>query len=220
MNSKDKKKTKKKGKIFRLRYFIYDLVKWTGALSTLIALRPRLIYISKAAKKRVKGAALVIANHQSYLDCIKLHMAFWYRRLHFVATKQLFEGKFRNWFFHKALCIPVDKENFNFQTFRDVCACLEEGGVVGVFPEGGMNGQEGTVKAFKAGVVLMALKSGAPIIPVYLAKPKHWYNMQKIVIGEPIGLENGGKMPTLQDVEKMAEILRTKEIELMEKLEK
>lgn len=214
-SSNNKNNRPKRASAFRLKYLLYDMIKWSAALSTLIALRPKLYYVGARVKKLVKGAALVISNHESYLDIIKLHLAFWNRRLHFVATSQLFATKRGDWFFRRALCIPVDKQNFNVQTFREVCDRLNEGSVVAIFPEGSINREGAPMNAFKSGVVLMALKSGAPIIPVYLDHPKHWYNMQRIVIGEPIEVPLcDGAMPPLREVERITVALRERELEL------
>ena len=123
MNSKpknNKTEKRKKAKLFSFRYFLFDFVKLTATLPTLIALRPRWHYENKEAHKKIRGAAMTVANHQSYLDPINMLLAIWYRRLHMVATEHLFASRLGNWFFRKMLCIPVDKENFNMQTFREV----------------------------------------------------------------------------------------------------
>ena len=214
MNSKDKRK---KNKVFALKYLAYDFVKWTGAPSSFIVLRPKLIYENKAAKKILKGPAVLVANHESLLDPIKIHFSFWYRRMHLVATSQLYDTKLKNWFFRKMLCIPVNKEHFNFQTYRDVSDRLQEGCVVGIFPEGGLReNAEGSVSSFKAGAVIMALKNNSPIIPVYIKKPKHWYERQVIVVGAPIKIESepNGVVP-LSEVENITKSLRDKELELI-----
>lgn len=210
MNSKDKKR------IFRLKYLVYDFVKWTGVLSALIVLRPKLVYENAKAKKCIKGGAVLIANHESYLDPIKIHFALWYRRVHLVATSLLFDTKVKSWFFRHVLCIEVNKEHFNFSTFREVSERLSEDSVVGIFPEGGLkNNDDNSVSPFKAGAVLMALKNKKPIIPVYMNKPKRWYNRQIIVVGEPIEMESTDSQIPLFEVEKIAKALHDKEENLI-----
>lgn len=216
MNYQDKQQKKKKYKKFRFKYFIYDFVKWTGALSAFLALRPKVIYENKQARKVLRGPAVLVANHESVLDPIKIHFSFWYRRIHLVATSQLFDTKVKNWFFHKVLCIPVNREHLNIQTYRDVSDRLNEGAVVGIFPEGGLkNNEQGQISSFKAGAVIMALKNNAPVVPVYIKKPLHWYNRQRIVVGEPVVLDSeSGNLP-LSEVEKISSRIREKEIELI-----
>ena len=222
MNSqKELMKKKKKGKVFSFKFFLYDFVKWTAALPTLLFLRPKAYYINKNAKKKVKGANFVIANHKTFLDPVYLSTIFWYRRVHFLATQNLFETPGKSRFFKSMLCIPVNKENFNLSTFKMVENCTDLGHVVGIFPEGTISGEKSSINTFHSGVVLMAWKCNAPIVPVYINQRKHWYNRLRYSIGEPIKISDiCGSMPSMSDIEKISEILHDKEVELKEFLEK
>ena len=57
-----------KHKLFSLRYWFFDLTKTTAAIPGLLWLRPKWIYESPKAKERIRGGALLCANHQSLLD--------------------------------------------------------------------------------------------------------------------------------------------------------
>ena len=60
-------------------------------------------------------------------------------------------------------------------------------------------------------------KDGAkkPIVPIYIKKRKNIWQRQRVVIGEPIHpIEMCDKMPSLADMEKIAEVVREKEKEL------
>ena len=76
MNSKDKSKKKTKK---RQGNFIYDFVKVTGAIPALCWMRPKTVYISKTAKKGVKGGVLIASNHISFTDPGLVHCVFWNR---------------------------------------------------------------------------------------------------------------------------------------------
>ena len=194
-----------------------DFVKFTGAPTAYLWIRPKHLFESKKAKKHIRGPAIVIANHTRVADPVAVFFAFWYRRVHMLAMKELFTKKVANWFFRKVLCIPVDRNNFNTETFRASVEVLNEGGVLGIFPEGEINHDPSTVKAFKSGAVLMALKGHAPIVPVYLTSPQKWYNRTVMVIGEPIYPEEiCGSSPSLNSIEEVSKILREKELALKE----
>ena len=49
----------KKSKIFSFRYFFHDVMRFFGAPG-LLFFRPKKIYISKEAKKHVKGGVLLV----------------------------------------------------------------------------------------------------------------------------------------------------------------
>ena len=218
MNSKDNATKKQKNKKRRnpFRYWPFYFIKITGALTVLMWLRPKRLYESKKAKKHVRGRAVAIANHSSYIDPVALYTALWYRRVHILTMQELFTKKIGNLFFRSALCIPVNRSGFNMETFRKSIEVLEEGDVLGIFPEGGIN-HDSTVNSFKSGAALMALKGRAPIIPIYIIPPKKWFNRIVIVTGEPINpVEICGETPNLRGIDELSQKLREKEITLME----
>ena len=219
MNSKDsvKKQQKNSKKRNPFRYFLFDFIKVTGAITASIWLRPKRLFASKTAKAHIRGGAVVIANHTRYLDPIALYFAFWYRRVHIMAMQELFNTKLGNWFFRRALCIPVQRPDFSIESFRAAMDVLKEGGVLGIFPEGHLNPDVSTVGSFKSGAVLMAVRGGVPIVPVYIVPPKKWYHRLVMVMGEPIDpKEMCGGAVNLRVIEDISQKLREKEMELME----
>lgn len=223
MNSKDKKTEKEKNKKNKkrrnpFRFFFYDFLKYSCAWSIFLWLRPKRLYESKKAKKPVWGGAVVIANHSGFHDPIILNMLFWYRHLHMLALQLFFESRRSRWFFRNMLCIPVNKENFNIQTFRAAEEVLKEGHMLGIFPEGQINTDEKvSVQSFKSGAVFMALKANVPIVPVYIRPHLKWYERAVMVVGEPIRPEEltSGAL-TIRAIEETSQKLREKEIKLME----
>ena len=209
MNS-TKEKPKRKNPF---KYFVYDFVKWTGALPILLWLRNKTYYQSPLAKKKVKGGALISANHISMMDPVILSAKFWYRRLHMVATKYLFDTKRKKWFFKKILCIEIDKENVGINSIKEIVSTLKDGKAVTIFPEGHIAKNEGnTMDTFKSGVILMAMQANVPIIPTLIIKREKWWHRQKVVVGDPIVLPEGRL--NLEEIQKYCEILQTKEKEL------
>ena len=208
---------KKKKKRNPFRYFLYDFVKVTGALSAAVWLRPKRLFASKKAKAHFRGGAVAIANHTSVIDPIALYFAFWYRRVHIMAMQELFERKLGNWFFRNMLCIPVDRQNFSIDCFRNTIKILREGGVVAMFPEGKINHDVSTMDTFKSGALLMAMQGGVPILPVYIVAPEKWYRRTVMVIGEPIDpKEMSMGAAGLRAIDGISQRLRERELELKE----
>ena len=218
MNSKTEQPKKKKNKnIFK--YFVYDFVKWTGALPVILWYRLKIYYESPLAKTKQKKGVLISANHIGYQDPIILTRAFWRRRLNMVATKDLFTTKLKKWFFNNILCIEIDKENISIASYKEIVNRLKDDKVVTIFPEGHIvHNKENQVDAFKSGVVLMAMQANVPIVPVHIIKKEKWWHRQKIIIGEPVVLPSN-KM-NLEEIQNYCEILRKKEIELFENYKK
>ena len=197
-------------------YLFYDFVKLTAAIPGLLWFRTKKVYASKRAKEKIRGGALLISNHSGDIDPIILMFAVWYRRHHFIATTDLFNTKLKRFLFESFHCIEVDKENVSMNAFREIVSLLQKDKLVSIFPEGYLTRNE-EVQKFKSGVVLMAVTAKKPIVPVYVKKRKSFFHRQCVVIGEPINpIEICGKMPSLSEMEKIAELLREKEKELKE----
>lgn len=205
---KEKKKTN--------NYLFYDFVKITAALPGLLWLRPKRLYESKKAKEKIRGGALLIANHSGDFDPILLMFGIWYRRHHFVATSELFDSKAKRFWFERFHCIELDKEQVSMNAFREIVDHLKRDKIVSMYPEGEVT-RTGDLQKFKSGVVLMSVTAKKPIIPVFVKKRKNIWQRQRVVIGEPIKpWEIFGKMPSLAEMEKITELLRAKERELKE----
>lgn len=213
---KQNKPKNKKAKFFDLRYALYDLGRLLALPGWLLILRPKWKYESQAARKKIRGGAILSFNHTGLLDPARDQFSIWYRRMHFVAAEELFEKKFTRWLFTYVFrCIEVSRKNFNLGTFREITDHLTAGNVVSIYPEGHVNAGEAEINAFKSGVVMMAVRSGVPIVPVYSKTPEKWYRRTVYCIGEPIDVRKKlGAMPSIDNIQKFSEFLREKEQEL------
>ena len=212
-----KKRNPYKAHFFNFKKILYDFFKWSG-WPLFIWFRIKKIYVSDAAKKKIKkGGALVISNHILYSDPMVLHSAFWYRRLHFVVMKELFDNKFRAFFFRNSGCIPVDREKPSLKTLREIVQRLEGGNMIAIFPEGHISWGTNPMSPFKSGAVLMAYQANVPIIPVYREIRENVWKRQRIVFGEPINLrEKFGENMGMDKIEEATKYLFEKELELKE----
>lgn len=200
--------------------WFYDLILFLTALPGLIWFRTKIIYEDKK-KVRIKGGALVVSNHIGFVDPVYLMYGIWYRRHHFICMKELFEKPFTKWFFKMCMCIPIDRENLSMESFRRISDTMKEGKVVSMFPEGHVNVENSDTKQFKSGMVLMALKGNAPIVPVYIEQRKHFWNRLRVTVGQPIDIKAiYGDRPSLRQIDEIAELIFKKEKELKELAER
>jgi 1-acyl-sn-glycerol-3-phosphate acyltransferase len=112
------------------------------------------------------GPALVIANHESYIDPLLVGVAL-PRHLAFLARANLFHGLFGR-FLRSVNTHPVDQEGFAREGLKTMIDMLNEGWPVLVFPEG-ERATDGVMKAFRPGIHLIIKKTHAPIVPVGIA---------------------------------------------------
>ena len=207
-----------KSKTLSFKWLGYDIIRVLGAPG-LLWFRPKKYYLTEEAKKMTKGGALMICNHISLFDPMYLMLSIWKRRHHFIAMSDLFQGKFKRWLFTKVfLCIEIDRNNFSMSSFREITNHLNDEELVTMFPEGHVNVNEEGMQAFKGGMVLMAFRSGKPIIPVYLKRRKHFYSRIVVGIGNPVNVGDfvKGKMINSKEVEEVVNHLQEVEHQLEE----
>jgi 1-acyl-sn-glycerol-3-phosphate acyltransferase len=114
-----------------------------------------------------EGPLIVASNHSQYSDPVWVCTAV-PRRLQWMAKQELFVFPF-GWLFRFIGSFPVDREGGGRSAIRDAIAFLAQGWALGIFPEGTHKGSE-TERAAKSGVVVFAVRSGAPVLPVYVGK--------------------------------------------------
>jgi 1-acyl-sn-glycerol-3-phosphate acyltransferase len=114
-----------------------------------------------------KGALVVAANHTQYLDPVYVCMAL-PRRVQWMGKKELFAFPFRD-FFYFIGTFPVDREGGGRAGLRTALNFLAKGWALGIFPEGTHRTGEGAREA-KSGTVLLAVRGGAPVLPVFVGR--------------------------------------------------
>lgn len=211
-------------KVFDIRYFFYDFVKFTGALSAIIFFRIKRLYkTGKKPKGLYRGSYIIASNHVTFLDPIMLSIVFWKRRVSFIATTDLFSSKLRTFFFKSVRMIPIDKQNVKMETFKRVKDVINSGHLILIFPEGHVKTKEETdnLAEYKSGVVMMSLITKTPLLPVYIKKRDKWYKSQKIIIGEKINIEDyvTSLVPTMEDIARVTKVLQEEEEKLASLLE-
>jgi 1-acyl-sn-glycerol-3-phosphate acyltransferase len=113
-----------------------------------------------------QGAAVLVCNHVSFVDAVLL-MAASPRPIRFLMDHRIFRVPVLGWMFKLAKAIPIAPQKEDAATydaaFAAAQAVLDDGELVGIFPEGGLT-RDGSLQAFKGGV--MKLLEGRPEVPV------------------------------------------------------
>ncbi|MFN0067158.1 MAG: lysophospholipid acyltransferase family protein [Limisphaerales bacterium] len=112
------------------------------------------------------GPALLACNHASYLDPIFVGSATW-RPLTYLGRATLFEHRLFGAVIRSTNSIPLDRDGGGPAGLRTVLNALAQGRAVVLFPEGTRT-RDGRLQPVRPGVGLIALKSAAPVVPVWL----------------------------------------------------
>jgi cytidylate kinase len=106
------------------------------------------------------------SNHISYYDPPMVGSTF-RRELWIVAKKELFKNPVFGWILRKVNAIPIDRQGFDRSTLKTIDKAFEAGDSVLMFPEG-TRSKTGRLKEFKAGIGMIAYRSGKSIVPAYI----------------------------------------------------
>ena len=111
----------------------------------------------------VKGAFLLVMNHQSHLDPLLVHT--YCPRFLFTMTKSsAFRNRVMRWVEPRVGAFPTRRYQVDPQAVRVALRYLEEGKAVGVFPEGERS-WDAKLQKLRPGTVRLMLKGGVPVIP-------------------------------------------------------
>lgn len=109
------------------------------------------------------GAFLIAANHASHLDPPFIG-AVMPHQLAFFARKTLWKPGLARWWMDGVGAIPVDRDGSDLAAIKRVLSTLASGRPIALFPEG-TRSPDGTLQPAKAGVGLIACKTGVPVVP-------------------------------------------------------
>lgn len=139
------------------------------------------------------GGALLVANHQSYLDpiLVAVHL---YRPVSFLAKSELFENRYFGWLIRSLHAFPVRQGEGDVGAVRETIRRLGEGHILNVYPEGSRT-ETGEIGPIQKGVALVVRKAGVPIVPVAIdGSFQAWPKMRKLFRPHPIRVLYGPPM--------------------------
>ena len=106
-----------------------------------------------------KGPVLVVSNHQSFLDPPAIGIGLW-RRMNYLARKQLFTFKPFALLIASVDAIPLDQDGIGFQGIKETIRRLRNNEMVLIFPEGARS-YDGKMVPFRKGYINIAVKTGS-----------------------------------------------------------
>lgn len=146
-----------------------------------------------------QGPVILAANHRSFMDSLFLPLVI-RRRVTFVAKAEYFDDKKTAWFFRGVGQIPIRREGGSAgeRALASATEVLEQGQVFGIYPEGTRT-RDGRLHRGHTGVARLALRTGAPIVPVGMIgtdeinpvgkKLPRLFRTVRIRFGTPIGAD-------------------------------
>jgi 1-acyl-sn-glycerol-3-phosphate acyltransferase len=163
-------------------------------------------------KVPARGPLIVISNHTGSLEVPMLLAGLWPRPVTGWAKIETWDKPFFNWLFNLWGAVPVRRGEADMTALRAAFQKLDEGYLFAVAPEGTRN-KNGRLLRARPGAVLLALRSGATLLPI-----AHWGgenflpNLKRlrrtdfhIRVGRPFVIQGGRERFTREERQQVAD---------------
>ena len=128
---------------------------------------------------------VLIANHRHALDPIAMAMGIPKKQIVFLAKKELGKSPFTQNIMTRLHCILVDRHNVDMEAMRSCMKAVKMKKILLIFPEGTRH-HEGEMEQIETGTALIAMRSKAPVIPIYFDRKLNFFRVTNLYVGEPI----------------------------------
>ena len=149
------------------------------------------------------GGVVLASNHISAIDTVVLPSLI-RRPVTFPAKAELFAGdrgtksRVLAWFLKAVGQVPLDRSGAraSLDGLGPILTVLEVGGIAGIYPEG-TRSPDGRLQKPKAGVGLMACKTGVPVVPCRVFDSFQAFGKGRLIphFGTPVTIVFGPPIP-------------------------
>lgn len=149
----------------------------------------------------MQGPLIVISNHTGQIEVPVLVTLLQPRKISGWGKVEAFDNAFLRWVFGAWGIIPIRRGEADIKALKDALRALQDGCFFGIAPEGTRN-KTGVLIRAHPGTVILALRSGVPVLPVahwggevFLANLKRFKKTDfHIRVGEPFHIKVEGKV--------------------------
>ena len=153
-----------------------------------------------------EGPAVICPLHSNLPDPFIVAIAMGKKnRVRPLAKEEVAENNFFRWILEKIGSVFVRRGESDIEAYKSCIRILKGGEKLLAFPEG-TRVHSNTVLPAKTGVIRMAVRTGVPIVPVYLPRDKCLFRHVDIVFGKPYTIEKA----THADYDRLAQELMDK----------
>jgi 1-acyl-sn-glycerol-3-phosphate acyltransferase len=183
----------------------------TAAFKGLTHLRCR-IDDAQLAQVPDQGPLIVVTNHVNILEIPIIYTHLQPRPVTGLVSAHRWDSRWLRWLLDACGTIPLRRGEADIAAMRKALEMLKAGYIIVIAPEGTRSGH-GRLQKAHPGVVLLALHSGAPVLPVvFYGSERYRDNLRRvrrtdfhIVVGKPFHLEVGGIKVTRQVRQQMTD---------------
>lgn len=175
------------------RSWLYKFIQGIGRILTTLLFELQTCGLENVPRT---GGALLLANHQSYLDPVLVGVRL-RRPITFMADSDLFKNPLFGWFISNLHAFPVRQGKGDVGAIKQAIQLLHDGHMLNVFPEGARSA-DGEIAKIQSGVALILRRADVPIVPVLVDGAfKAWPRQRKLFrpfpvrvwYGKPLNIE-------------------------------
>ncbi len=192
---------------------LYHAVRWFAIFVFHLTTRIRLRGLYNVPSK---GPVILAANHLSWTDIplIPLHLR---RKVVYMAKEEYFSSKIA-WLVRFLGAFPVKRGEGDRQALRAGEEQLKKGNILVIYPEG-TRSRTRTLARAHAGMGMIALRSGVPVVPVAIWGSENALKKLRtpvtISYGEPMILKPKGTKITRDDIDEATQKVMHKIAEML-----
>jgi 1-acyl-sn-glycerol-3-phosphate acyltransferase len=112
--------------------------------------------------------AVIVCNHSSGIDPCLIQLCT-NRVVHWMVAREYYEAPGMSIVFRSLGSIPVNRAGVDTASTKTAIRLAQQGGLVGLFPEGRVNLTDALLLPGRPGAALIALKARVPVIPCYVS---------------------------------------------------
>jgi len=112
--------------------------------------------------------AVFVCNHRGPIDPAFLALTVT-RPVSWLVAKEYCLNPMLAWMMRTVKAIPVGRTGVDTAATKLSIRCAQEGGLVGLFPEGRINDTDALLLPGRPGVAMIALRARVPVIPCYIS---------------------------------------------------
>lgn len=158
------------------------------------------VQVTGIEKLPQERGCILCANHTGNLDVLVISAGL-NRQVRYMAKKELFRIPLLGSLVAALGAYPVDRGGADVASIRKTLRLLEEGELVGIFPQGTRySGVDPKTTKLKHGAGMIAYHAKCDVVPVYLKTKKNkvrFFHKTQLIVGdvipyEELGFEKGG----------------------------
>lgn len=158
-----------------------------------------------------EGGVILASNHTAFSDVLIISAAA-NRQVRYMAKKELFRIPLLKQLITALGAYPVDRGGADIGSIKRTISMLEDGELIGIFPQGTRHGGEDPRQTeVKGGVGMIAYHTKSPVLPVFLANNRMktgMFRRNTVIFGnvipfDELGFEKGG----VKEYQKCAELI-------------